>query len=78
MKLRNRIAFFDTDTKEIIVSVAIYTDDYWYKILTESKANITGKMRMRESDALEYYNNEVAGIRKSLIERQIIFTSHES
>lgn len=78
MELINKIQFFDTEKKEFILSVSFYQDGYWYKILTECGDNITGKCRLDKTAALEYYANEIKGIRESLIESKIIFTCHES
>jgi hypothetical protein len=78
MKNIKFITFFNSETKEFIVSVAIYIEDIYYKIITEVGCKISGEIRMTEEDANFYFNEQVKNIKASLINRQIIFTTHEA
>jgi hypothetical protein len=72
------ISFFNSESKEFIVSVSMYKEDIFYKIITEVGCKISGEMRITEDDANIYFYEEVKGIKASLIDRQIIFTTHEA
>lgn len=78
MKNIKFITFFNSETKEFIVSVAIYLEDIYYKIIIETGCKISGEMRITEEDANIYYYEQVKDIKRSLIDRKIIFTTHEA
>lgn len=71
-------SFFNSFSKEFIISVAIYKEDIWYKIITETGSGGTLINRIRECDALEVFNSEVMGIVKGLITIETNFTTHEA
>jgi hypothetical protein len=78
MKNIKFISFFNSETKEFIVSVAIYLEDIYYKVIIETGCKISGEMRITEEDAFIYFFEEVKAIKASLINRQIIFTTYEA
>lgn len=78
MKNIKFITFSNSETKEFIVSVAIYIEDIYYKIIIESGCKISGEMRLTEEDANIYYYEQVKDIKASLINREIIFTTYEA
>ena len=71
-------SFFDSENKSFLISVAIYKEDIFYKIITEIGSKGTLVYRMTEFDANDFFNEEVKGIISDLNNRGVIFNTYEA
>jgi hypothetical protein len=67
------LTFYNSHTGEHIRTVALYKTNLGYAILTEYGDNYTGKQRSSNSDAIDYYNEQLKDIRNYLQSEQIIY-----